>query len=99
MVAAVHLFFQDATILRGASSLCAAIHVFLYIIPSIFALWTDVLAVQSRGSPHGVSMALYTVHQHKEHPRALLHLLGDGRCRRRLDGGQGDHRRLRWMRD
>ncbi|XBI34343.1 hypothetical protein VPH35_120164 [Triticum aestivum] len=33
------------------------------------------------------------IHQHKEHPRTLVHLLGDGRRRRRLDGGQGDHRR------
>ena len=40
--------------------MCAAIHVFLYIIPSIFALWTDVLAVQSRGAFHDASMAEYT---------------------------------------
>ncbi|KAF6986830.1 hypothetical protein CFC21_004544 [Triticum aestivum] len=77
---------------RGASSLCIAFHVFLSIAIA-FALWMALLTVQSRGSPHGVSMALYTVHQHKEHPRTLLHLLGDGRRRRRLDGGQGDHRR------
>ncbi|XBJ20855.1 hypothetical protein VPH35_011609 [Triticum aestivum] len=71
---------------RGASSLCVAFHVFLSIAIA-FALWMPLLAVQSRGSPMalGASMALYTVHQHKEHLRALLHLLGDGRRRRRLD--------------
>ncbi|XBI05624.1 hypothetical protein VPH35_133774 [Triticum aestivum] len=73
---------------RGASSLCVAFHVFLSVAIA-FALWMALLAVQSRGSPHGASMALYTVHQHKEHPRALLHLLGDGRRPSTLEMDEG----------